>query len=121
MTAFLVDECLGMRFAEHLRARGLDAVAVGEPGAPGFGSADHAVLAATVQMGRVLITSDNDFGDLVVRSGQSHQGVLLLRADTETGSAYTALADRVIDHQPPLTLAGRFTVATDHRIRQRIP
>jgi predicted nuclease of predicted toxin-antitoxin system len=121
VTAFLVDECLGMRFAEHLRARGCDALAVGEPGAPGFGSTDPDVLAAAVRMERVLVTCDHDFGDLVIRSGLSHQGVLLLRADAEARTAYAALLDRVIDHQPPLTLPGRFTVATDHRIRQRIP
>lgn len=41
--------------------------------------ADPNVLARAVSDGRVLLTDDKDFGELVVREGRAHRGVGLLR------------------------------------------
>jgi predicted nuclease of predicted toxin-antitoxin system len=43
------------------------------------GSADDAVLALARRSGRVLLTRDKDFGELVVRHGQRSGGVALVR------------------------------------------
>ena len=40
---------------------------------------DRDVLAIAFAEDRILIAADQDFGDLVVRQGQSHHGVILFR------------------------------------------
>jgi predicted nuclease of predicted toxin-antitoxin system len=42
---------------------------------------DSAILAWAVNEQRLVITMDKDFGELVFRSGQAHDGVLLLRLE----------------------------------------
>ena len=73
---FVVDESTGKAVVEYLRGSGHDAVAVAEhmPQAD-----DLDILAWAVGDGRVVITSDKDFGELVFRLQRPHAGVLLLR------------------------------------------
>ena len=40
---------------------------------------DPDVLSRAMRDGRVLLTDDKDFGELVVREGRPHRGVVLLR------------------------------------------
>ena len=55
---------------------------------------DEQVLALAHQQGRVLLTEDNDFGDLVVRLGLPTRGVV--RADLKTLDR-SAQATRIVD------------------------
>ena len=57
----------------HLRALGMDVEWTGEND-PG----DPAVLARAHAEHRVLITLDNDFGELAVLHGQAHSGIVRL-------------------------------------------
>jgi len=63
-----------------LRDEGHDAVAVVEvmPEADDKEILDHAVAE-----GRIVVTNDKDFGELVFRSGWEHRGVVLLRLRDE--------------------------------------
>lgn len=87
---FLADENVSYRVVERLRAAGFDvmAVALTNPGAP-----DSDVLATAGRDGRVLITEDRDFGELVVRQRLEVQGVVLLELDRLSNIAE---ADRVV-------------------------
>ena len=59
---FLVDRCAGHRLAEWLRDEGHDVVEARELGAdPG----DRALLERAAADGRILVTIDTDFGELV--------------------------------------------------------
>jgi len=72
---FLVDRCAGRRLAEWLRAQDHDVLESRELGAdPG----DEALLALAVREGRVLVTMDKDFGDLVFARGAAHAGMIRL-------------------------------------------
>jgi len=77
---FLVDECTGTSVVACLRDEGHDAVAVVEvmPEAD-----DEEILARAVSEGRIVVTNDKDFGELVYRSGWEHRGVVLLRLRDE--------------------------------------
>lgn len=75
---FLADENVSRHVVERLRAAGFDVAAIG-PMNPG--ALDSDVLATARRDGRVLITEDRDFGELVVRQRLEVQGVVLLELD----------------------------------------
>jgi predicted nuclease of predicted toxin-antitoxin system len=112
---FLVDESAGRTVAEFLRRAGHDVLAVAEvmPGAT-----DVAVLDRAVDEGRVLVTNDKDFGDLVYRGGRPHHGVLLLRLRDESSENRVRIARAVLEQYGD-HLADRFTVASEGGVRFR--
>jgi predicted nuclease of predicted toxin-antitoxin system len=67
------DECVARSIIERLRADGFDVVAVIDVSPS---EEDDQVLARAYEDGRVLITADKDFGDLVIRLGQATRGVI---------------------------------------------
>ncbi len=73
---FLADECCDSDVVAALRANGHDVVFVPETMA---GFMDNAVLDFAYKTGRVLITEDKDFGELVYRLKLPAHGVILLR------------------------------------------
>ena len=72
---FLVDCCAGRRLAEWLRSKGYDVLDAGQlehdPG-------DAALLRQAAAEGRVLVTLDNDFGELMFVGRARHAGVVRL-------------------------------------------
>jgi predicted nuclease of predicted toxin-antitoxin system len=72
----LADENIVSAVVFALRADGWDVVWIAEV-APSIEDAD--VLAWAAREGRLLLTDDKDFGELVVREGRTHHGVVLLR------------------------------------------
>lgn len=87
---FLADENISHYVLERLRAAGFDVAAIGvtNPGA-----SDGDVLAMAKREGRILITEDRDFGELVVRQRLEVQGVVLLELDRLSN---VAEAERVV-------------------------
>ena len=112
---FIVDESTGAAVVEYLRAVGHDVLAVAEamPQAD-----DGNILARADSEARILITNDKDFGELVFRSGQAHQGVVLLRLRDESPANRVRVLKAVLEQYAD-RLVGRFTVATESRIRMR--
>lgn len=112
---FLANENFPRVAVELLRAAGHDVawVRIEAPGAT-----DEQVLARSRGEGRVLITLDKDFGELVLRRGlAASQGVVLVRLplaspDELAARAVAALAAR---HD----WAGHFSVIEDERVRMR--
>ena len=111
----LADECVPAEVVARLRADGHVVETAGDdaPGAP-----DDDVLARAAGSGRVLVTADKDFGELVYRLGRAHAGVVLLRLAgvppeerAETVSA--VFRDRVSE------LPGNFTVVEREAVRVR--
>jgi predicted nuclease of predicted toxin-antitoxin system len=74
---FLIDESADARVAPYLRGRGHDVALVATDYGPALEDAE--VLAISVRDGRILITFDRDFGELVYSQGQPHGGVLYFR------------------------------------------
>ena len=71
----LVDSCVGLPTVVALREAGHDVDYVVEwdrdPG-------DDDILRQSVEQGRVLISRDKDFGELIFRDGHDHLGILRL-------------------------------------------
>ncbi len=112
---FIVDESTGMAIVEHLRGTGHDVLAVGEtlPQAT-----DAQILAYAVSEQRILVTNDKDFGELVFRTGQAHDGVLLLRLHDESPATRIRTVKSILEKYAD-RLAGRFVVATEKAVRIR--
>jgi predicted nuclease of predicted toxin-antitoxin system len=74
----LLDECVDALGARPPRSLGHDVVLVQaiDPSAD-----DRAVLAIAAAQRRVLVTTDLDFGELLVRTGLRGRGVVLLRLE----------------------------------------
>jgi predicted nuclease of predicted toxin-antitoxin system len=112
---FLVDESADARLAAYLNAQGHDATLVAQSHRPGL--PDREVLAIAHAEGRVLVTDDRDFGELVFRQRQQHSGVIYFRLrDTLLQTRLARMAfvmERYGDR-----LQG-FIVVTDHRVRPR--
>lgn len=110
---FLVDECVGPSVASWLRENNHDAKSAYEDCR---GWADERILETARSEGRIVVTMDKDFGDMVFRMKLPHCGIILLR------SGFPSIAKKISMMQMALTLpedqiSGRFIVVTETAIR----
>ncbi len=93
---FLLDQNADRRFAPYLRSLGHDAtiVSIDYPRS----LPDREILAIAVQEGRVIITNDPDFGELVVRHGQPHAGIIYMRVRQAEYATKQARLAYVLSH-----------------------
>lgn len=112
---FLVDECTGTSVVACLRSEGHDAMAVVEvmPEAD-----DEEILDRAVREGRIVVTNDKDFGELVFRSGWEHRGVVLLRLRDERAENKVRIIKAVLA-QVGERLRNHYIVASEAGIRVR--
>ncbi len=80
----LLDESAEFRLTGWLEARGHDVAAIAREHPASL--PDEEVLAIAYREQRILITNDTDFGELVVRHGHSHAGVILFRMPAATAA-----------------------------------
>jgi predicted nuclease of predicted toxin-antitoxin system len=110
---FLADESCDFRVVQALRRAGHDVLAIIEA-APG--AEDARVIDLAVREQPVLITEDQDFGQLVYAAGKSTAGVILLRfAATARASLPAVVVDMAARHGD--MLGGRFVVVQPGRVR----
>jgi predicted nuclease of predicted toxin-antitoxin system len=113
---FLLDQSSDARLVPYLAQLGHDATRIGRDYPPGL--PDQEVLALAHREGRILITDDRDFGELVFRLHQPHAGVIYLRL-----GEYADLAtkidrlDYVLTHHADQS--DRFLVVTGTSVRAR--
>ena len=112
---FLADENIMREIIAELRALGLDVESASELMQ---GAADPDVLKEAATAGRILITEDQDFGDLVVRQGLPADGIVLLELHRLSPAATTRRAVDAIMASGD-KLVGAFTVIEPGRIRTR--
>jgi predicted nuclease of predicted toxin-antitoxin system len=79
---FLLDESVEYRLAAFLKAEGHDVTAIAHEYPQAL--EDREVLAIAQREERILITNDRDFGDLIVREGLPHRGVIYFRLPVAT-------------------------------------
>lgn len=115
---FLLDENVDARLKTHLTALCHDVTRVGSDYPRGL--PDRDVLSTAQAEGRILITNDRDFGELVFRLRQPHQGVILLRL-----GGYVPLTTLIQRLDDVLARYGdqleHFIVVTQRTIRLRRP
>lgn len=112
---WLADECVSARLVKHLREAGHDVSYMAESKA---GTSDIAVLEHAQRDGRLLLTDDKDFGELVVRRGWRVPGLVLMRIDSERPEVKWERLDAAIARFGD-GLFGRYTVIETARFRFR--
>jgi predicted nuclease of predicted toxin-antitoxin system len=90
---FLADESCDFAVVRALRSAGHDVVAIVETAR---GGSDESVIEQARRQGRIFITEDRDFGQLVYAATLPSAGVILLRfpASARDSLAPTVLVDR---------------------------
>jgi len=91
MMRFLADENVSRLVIARLRAAGFEVISIAEtrPGVP-----DQDVLSVADAEDCIVITEDQDFGELVIRQRLGVRGLILLELDPLSNAAE---ADAVID------------------------
>jgi predicted nuclease of predicted toxin-antitoxin system len=113
---FLANENLPLTSVRSLRAAGYDVAAISEE-APGVTDAE--VLAQAAREGRIVLTFDRDYEELIYRYRlPSPSGVLYLRFDPATPQEPGEYVLALLTAEE-ITLEGRFTVVQRARLRQR--
>ena len=97
---FLLDQSTDARLVLWLTDRGHNALRIGRDYPPGLADAEGLTLAT--REGRILITDDREFGELVFRHRQPHAGVTYLRLASYGFALTTARLEEVLTH-PGLT------------------
>ena len=80
------------RFSATAPTRGFDVLSIREAGR---GISDDAVLDAANSDDRILITEDQDFGEMVIRQRLRVRGVVLLELDRLSNAMELALSPRL--------------------------
>lgn len=115
MIRFKVDESLHVEIADLLRERGYDAVTVFDQGLRGRN--DHDIAELSQSEGRILISIDLDFSNILMFPPEKYPGLIVLRLRKKSRSAVRRVVTRVINHLDKEPLTGRLWVVDEHRIR----
>lgn len=111
----LLDTCVSRRAYQELQAAGYDVIWTAMwPEDPG----DEEILAFAYREGRVLVTLDRDFGELVIVYGKSHAGIVRLNK-TPTAWKQAQLCLRVLSLYDKELAAGAIVTAEPGRVRVR--
>jgi len=82
------------------------------------GATDDSVLLHASKEGRILVTEDKDFGELVYRLKKPARGIILLRIDIEKRHLKWPRLRKLIDEYPG-RLPGHFVVIESKKFRFR--
>ena len=111
----LADENVSRFVVERLRVAGFDVAAIG---ATSSGASDADVLGIASREGRILVTEDRDFGELVIRQRLGVRGVVLLELDRLSNLAEADLVATVVSANAE-KLPGNLLVIEPARVRVR--
>ena len=112
---FLADESIEKPVVDWLRGQDLDVRYITEI-TPSIN--DEEVIRLANDEGRIPITNDKDFGELVFRQSKIVLGVLLIRAINERASNNIRLVREVLE-KARNKLAGYFVVVNEAGIRMK--
>lgn len=116
MKLFL-DENLSPQHAFELRSDGHDAVAVVEVGLSG--APDERVLRFAVENGRVLVTLDADFANVIRFPPERTVGVVRLKVYPATEEKIRQAIRRALLFLQNIDISGRLAVVDEDKIRIR--
>jgi predicted nuclease of predicted toxin-antitoxin system len=110
---FVADESCGGPVIRALRQVGHDLIAIAEIAR---GSSDDAVMEKARTEGRVLITEDRDFGELVYARGRPTEGVVFLKFHSRSRHVKNAAVVEAVANLGE-RLRGAFMVIEPGRVR----
>jgi predicted nuclease of predicted toxin-antitoxin system len=88
---FLADESCDFVVVRALRAAGYDVIAIAEQAS---GTSDRDVIQLALDHGRVLLTEDKDFGQLVFAAFAGSRGVILIRCPSDAHAQLSSVIVR---------------------------
>jgi predicted nuclease of predicted toxin-antitoxin system len=110
---FLADESCDFAVVRALRAAGHDVVAVADQ----FPRAeDPVVIELALAEGRIVLTEDKDFGQLVYASGRESHGVIFMRFPAYARATLPAAITRLVEEAGD-QLMQAFVVVRPGRVR----
>jgi len=112
---FLADECCDTGLVAYLREDGHDVLYVLERKA---GVSDDEVLLDAYNEGRILLTEDKDFGELVYRLKKPTSGIILIRIDVKERHMKWVRLKKLIKNYKE-RLPGHFVVIDTKKFRFR--
>ena len=112
---FIADEGVDSTLVLLLRSAGHDVVYFAEAGAS---SLDAVILEEANSQGRILITRDKDFGELVYRMKMIHSGIILSRLEELKSSTRSQIVFDFITNNEA-DLPGSFVVIQSGTARIR--
>jgi predicted nuclease of predicted toxin-antitoxin system len=112
---WLVDECVDAKLVAWLRELGHDVAYVAET-APA--ERDSEIIQRAQADGRLLLTEDKDFGDLVFRLGHQVPGIVLLRIEPAMHDLKRRRFEAAVAHFGN-GLTDRYTTIEPARFRSR--
>jgi predicted nuclease of predicted toxin-antitoxin system len=115
MLKFILDVGVGKKVQNYLENAGYDTISVIDLDNTML---DTNILFIAEKENRIVITMDKDFGELVYRSKQSHNGVLLLRLEDANGTEKAEVVSLIIE-QFANEIEGKFAVFQHGRLRIR--
>jgi predicted nuclease of predicted toxin-antitoxin system len=114
---FLGDVGVSTSTLKALREAGYDAVHVREQNLHRL--PDSAILRNAFEEGRILITFDLDFGDLLAFSRSSFPSVIIFRLHNQTPLNVTRRLFDLLSMEGPRIKAGALVIVEDSRYRVR--
>jgi predicted nuclease of predicted toxin-antitoxin system len=112
---FLADENVSRAVIDRLRNSGHDVISIAETRS---GAPDKDILDAADADGRILITEDRDFGEMVIRQRLGVGGIMLLELDRLSTAMEADTVAEVVSAQAD-RLVGNLVVVEPGRIRIR--
>jgi uncharacterized protein (DUF433 family)/predicted nuclease of predicted toxin-antitoxin system len=112
---FLIDVGVGTSVDKWLRENGYDAVSVRDVDSR---AKDQDILQLAVREGRMIITMDKDFGELVYNSGLAHSGVLILRLEDATSEEKVDVVKAILS-EFAASIENKFCVYQNGKLRIR--
>ena len=112
---FLADECLHVAIAEALRRAGHEVAMIQASAA---GASDRVVLQRALRGRAILLTTDKDFGRIVIARGAASAGVVLFRRSARRPDRAAARLLAAIDEHGE-RLHDLYVVVTPERVRVR--
>ncbi len=113
---FLLDVNASGAVARWLIDRGHNVAEVGQKDSR---MSDDEILSWAVRERRIIVTTDNDFEEMIWRQGKSHFGVL--RLENLPRSQRKALVDDVLDRHSKDLESGAIVIALSRKFRVRRP
>ena len=112
---FLADECCDTDLVKSLREAGHDVTYVLEFKA---GANDDEILLEAYSEGRILLTEDKDFGELVYRLMKPSKGIILMRIDVKERHMKPIRLNQLIENYQD-QIHGHFVVIDTQKFRFR--
>ncbi len=110
---FLVDECTGPLTAEWLSSAGHDVISAYHQAR---GTVDDDLLTLAVTEERIVITNDEDFGEMIFREQRCHKGVIFLRLRDERPQNKICVIDKLLSRYGD-QLVDQFVVVSETQVR----